>query len=532
MYSIDIDVCFIDALMLTLCELSSARIAIPFECQNVIENTRKEKKENRIKHCVQKLSTLPQTWTSYSGYFRDVVIMCFAIRYPMEKDILERLHANITLNQAKNFDLLQKQQEYLMRWRQEEVTTLHHLKHSQQELINQMDDVRDTHLRTVNQIQAIFDALVHLQNQTEIMMQRYNQMVEYHIQEVSVQLNQLALRQEVEVDHFMGSISNGLRKLDEQLNKMLTTQQDVIDHWEQTKSFQDTYLNVWQEAVEQINTSLNQVLNQTLDYAKDLQDDLSVIQDKISVITFPFKWLTELSSDVFSALQQAIIDSLIYFIHFNYIYTNVLKDYSQYHFITKVGVSLLSVSLQFYFFRFLKELHPSVFDTMYFKTFVLFLEFVIKNYASHLRSIGHRRHLYSTERANCKSTEANRRKNIAEDKITAVVPTAFSTRMRSSKVMFDEGTNSLSDETLLSRKNRSRAYYFQRYHYKPHDNGISDESNDESNNETEVLDQEEEEATTLSSDAVPETEKVELAYFSDNKKDYPRYHFHRYYYKF
>ncbi|KAI8334245.1 hypothetical protein BC941DRAFT_454453 [Chlamydoabsidia padenii] len=62
------------ALMLTKCELATADIQIPKACQ-LDDST-----------CVKKLAINPQTWTTYSGYYRDVVTICFSVRYPMEKD--------------------------------------------------------------------------------------------------------------------------------------------------------------------------------------------------------------------------------------------------------------------------------------------------------------------------------------------------------------------------------------------------------------------------------------------------------------
>ncbi|KAI7898830.1 uncharacterized protein BX663DRAFT_231532 [Cokeromyces recurvatus] len=501
------------ALMLTLCELSLAHIPIPVECQNIEENTRK--KQNKIRYCVQKLSTLPQTWTSYSGYFRDVVVICFAIRYPMEKEILERLHTNITLNQAKNFDLLQKQQDYLMHWREEELSTLHHLKHSQHELLVQMDAVRDTHLKTVNQIQSIFDALVLLQNQTEVMMQRYNQMVEYHIQEVTTQFNQLSLRQEVEVDHFLSSIMNGLRKLDEQLVRMTATQQDVFEHWEEAKSIQGKYMDIWQETVEQINTSLNQILDQTLNHAKDLQEDLSIIQDKILFVTFPFKWLTEFSTDLISVIERFVLDVLIYTMLFNYVYHNSLFNNRAYHpLMTKFGVSLVSVLSQFYLLQYFKGLNPDIFNTIYFRLIIIILEWILKNYSRQVWRKLDRQHFSLLTSKNKRSIINHDKTGLVDEAVTAVVPHIKPSR-------FLNGNNS-SEKMMINRKKQSIVYYFQRYHYNPHNEHNKAET---FSNQEEEEEEEEEEDIIINNHGVPENKPDKVTY----KKDYPSYHFHRYY---
>jgi hypothetical protein len=154
----------------------------------------------------------------------------------MKIEILERLHENITLNQAKNFDILAQQQAYLISWRQEEVNTLDQLKGSQAQLLNQIELVRGMHLKTANQIQSIFDTLVLLQNQTELVMVKYNQMVQYQVQEMTNQLNQLALRQEVEFGHILNNVFSGLEIVDRRLADMIIAQQQVIENWNETKA--------------------------------------------------------------------------------------------------------------------------------------------------------------------------------------------------------------------------------------------------------------------------------------------------------
>jgi hypothetical protein len=150
-------------------------------------------------------------------------------------EILERLHENITLNQAKNFDILKQQQEYLVSWREEEVHTLDQLKGSQKQLLDQMQVVQKTHLKTANQIQSIFETLVLLQNQTEAAMFKYNQLVQYRLQTLTTQLNQLVLQQEAEISHILDSVHSALEIVDQRLADMIIAQQEAIDHWNETK---------------------------------------------------------------------------------------------------------------------------------------------------------------------------------------------------------------------------------------------------------------------------------------------------------
>ncbi|CAO3643587.1 unnamed protein product [Mucor fragilis] len=59
------------AILLTLCELSTAAVPIPHACRAVQSQSAHVSPET-ITHCALTLSKTPQTWTSYSGYHRDV----------------------------------------------------------------------------------------------------------------------------------------------------------------------------------------------------------------------------------------------------------------------------------------------------------------------------------------------------------------------------------------------------------------------------------------------------------------------------
>ncbi|ORX50387.1 hypothetical protein BCR36DRAFT_404494 [Piromyces finnis] len=87
------------AVELTLCELTSANISIPTECQN-------NYKTRNMAKCVETISRYNQLWTSYSGYFKDVVNMCYAIRYPLERNLLQNIHRNITKYQFNNMHVI------------------------------------------------------------------------------------------------------------------------------------------------------------------------------------------------------------------------------------------------------------------------------------------------------------------------------------------------------------------------------------------------------------------------------------------
>lgn len=150
-------------------------------------------------------------------------------------DILQKLHANITLNQLKNFNILQQQQEYLIHWRNEEFKTLGKLKESQVEMLNQMDVIKGIHIKSEDQIQEIFTSLISLQNQTQTVIHKYNQLIQHHVNEMQEQLNQLVKRQEYELDSVVGTVLHGLQAIDRNIDEMVKIQHEALENWSNTR---------------------------------------------------------------------------------------------------------------------------------------------------------------------------------------------------------------------------------------------------------------------------------------------------------
>ncbi|KAF9275224.1 hypothetical protein BGZ88_002463 [Linnemannia elongata] len=77
------------AIRLTTCEIATANMPIPQECHSLASaesDPDKQPTANDIWRCVQSLGRVPQLWTSYSGYFREVKVMCLAVRYSLEHE--------------------------------------------------------------------------------------------------------------------------------------------------------------------------------------------------------------------------------------------------------------------------------------------------------------------------------------------------------------------------------------------------------------------------------------------------------------
>ncbi|CAO3637603.1 unnamed protein product [Mucor hiemalis] len=241
----------------------------------------------------------------------------------MEKEILEQVHRNITLNQAKNFNILQEQQEYLIKWRNEEFKALDKMKNTQGKLLNQMEKIRRTHAKSADQIQLIFDALVLLQNQTEAVISTYNNLVKYHVGEVQNQLNQLVNRQESEIDYVMSAVYNGLQRINHNIEEMVTIQQEALQSCTHSKDMQKEYLEAWTQSIIDVNGDLNNFLNESLENVKALNNDISSVHQQIKVITSPFERVLNVLSNFYivgfigltindTGVQQIVLNIFMY----------------------------------------------------------------------------------------------------------------------------------------------------------------------------------------------------------------------------
>ncbi|KAL1918668.1 uncharacterized protein VTP21DRAFT_2690 [Calcarisporiella thermophila] len=114
------------AMRLTICEMATAGIAKPGECE--------KEDQSGLNRCIKFLSKVPQHWTSYSAYFRQVVSMCFAVRYEIEREIIAELHRNITRLQLNNYDVLEKQQARAVQHFKQETSWFEFITERQNEL--------------------------------------------------------------------------------------------------------------------------------------------------------------------------------------------------------------------------------------------------------------------------------------------------------------------------------------------------------------------------------------------------------------
>ncbi|KAI8815662.1 uncharacterized protein EV422DRAFT_347748 [Fimicolochytrium jonesii] len=122
------------AVDLTLCEIATGNIPIPASCQA-------ESYQTDVYGCVEMLSHVPQLWTSYSGYLREVVNICFAIQYESHQSHISQLFENVTLQQITNLRLLVKHRREMKVWHGDEMGRLSALEGLQRVLVERAGEI-------------------------------------------------------------------------------------------------------------------------------------------------------------------------------------------------------------------------------------------------------------------------------------------------------------------------------------------------------------------------------------------------------
>ncbi|KAI9318645.1 hypothetical protein BX666DRAFT_1521851 [Dichotomocladium elegans] len=148
--------------MLTWCELSTANVPVPPVCVPPLSSHKK------AQQCVILLASVPQTWTSYSGYYRDAESMCLAIRYPIERELIEQVHHNVTRQQLSNLLLLKEHHQEITEWREQEIASLVNITHTQQHIWDELQiAVKTMHGQTKQNLSEITGLVAALRGQLQ-----------------------------------------------------------------------------------------------------------------------------------------------------------------------------------------------------------------------------------------------------------------------------------------------------------------------------------------------------------------------------
>ncbi|RHZ79269.1 hypothetical protein Glove_150g71 [Diversispora epigaea] len=259
------------AVQLTKCEIATANLTMPTECDDI---------DKEIGSCAESLSKTSQLWTSYSGYYREVFKMCFAVRYLLERDLLEELHRNITQNQLKNYNILRVQQREMINWREEEMSKLSQLEKSQIRISESINETRKTaSLMTTNML-SLKDNLSESKGIAQLI---FNQLFQLTKTTSSAINNMESLKgnlsESQEIAHLtfsqLSQLRENLQKIESSLDQTQKVQENIYEDMEKCKSSHQDLANNWKKTLLEAQQKLEELSSNSQQEIKLLTQSVS-----------------------------------------------------------------------------------------------------------------------------------------------------------------------------------------------------------------------------------------------------------------
>ncbi|KAJ3201912.1 hypothetical protein HDU82_007739 [Entophlyctis luteolus] len=97
-----------DAIRLTNCELASAGVPVPRECEILQHehSAHPTRLTDTLTECTKAFARIPQLWTSYSTTTKHVQLLCQSLRHDAERDRVIEFYRNMSSAQLANHELL------------------------------------------------------------------------------------------------------------------------------------------------------------------------------------------------------------------------------------------------------------------------------------------------------------------------------------------------------------------------------------------------------------------------------------------
>ncbi|KAI9303902.1 hypothetical protein BJ944DRAFT_241031 [Cunninghamella echinulata] len=238
------------ALSLTLCELSTAQLPIPMDCYW-------KKSIPSLSSCINKLSMVPQTWTTYS-------------------ELLQHIKENLNFHQVKNYEILLRQQDDFILWKDNEQSVLNSIQQQQTDLWNEL-----------NLLQAKMNDLLAIIRES-----KQKSMDNYLHHQLIMNISQQSF------DQLFYKLQNSLQLADQSIELINTRmvvssalQNKTIFWWKNFQDIQNKTVQQFQETVVTTNQSLFNLFNHTEKKLAELHDDIDSMQTTLFSIFQPFRLL-------------------------------------------------------------------------------------------------------------------------------------------------------------------------------------------------------------------------------------------------
>ncbi|KAI7887546.1 hypothetical protein K492DRAFT_179326 [Lichtheimia hyalospora FSU 10163] len=204
--------------------------------------------------------------------------MCLAIRYPLERELVEQLHQNITKQQISNLALLQKQQQQMTQGHQQSMASLERINQAQEHLWQQWQlNMMDMHEKAKHDLSDIADLILSMQH--DLQLKQQEQLMHLDIVDASLKQRLEALwdTSEHELQQILGHVEARMRYMQSDVESTLMLQRQVSFEWNAIQDTQIVAVKRWQAMMNEMNTTLASMLNTTSQNILHLQDDIQSV---------------------------------------------------------------------------------------------------------------------------------------------------------------------------------------------------------------------------------------------------------------
>ncbi|KAF7729865.1 hypothetical protein EC973_003599 [Apophysomyces ossiformis] len=215
--------------------------------------------------------------------------MCMALRYPIERDLLESLHKDLTASQLKYFELLKEQQHELVEWRQEEMTNLHELLHTQQILQEHLEIMQNMQKSTSDETSNLYDAIVSMQRQVDIALADQEDAILSYADSNKHLLFQMLTDSRHYLQTAFTELETQIHHLQIGLQTTIILQNQTHSWWDSWQADCHDHLTTWNNTVADLNQSLMYLLTGVQEDTRSIQSNLDIAQEHLLALMQPIQ---------------------------------------------------------------------------------------------------------------------------------------------------------------------------------------------------------------------------------------------------
>ncbi|CDH53952.1 predicted protein [Lichtheimia corymbifera JMRC:FSU:9682] len=158
--------------------------------------------------------------------------MCLAIRYPLERELVEQLHQNITKQQISNLALLQEQQQQMTEGHRQGMASLERINQAQEHLWQQWQlNMVDMHEKAKHDLSDIADLILSMQHDLQLKQQEQLMHLDIINSSLKQRVNAIWDTTERELEQILGHVEARMKYMHSGVESTLMLQRQVSFEW-------------------------------------------------------------------------------------------------------------------------------------------------------------------------------------------------------------------------------------------------------------------------------------------------------------